>query len=161
MKAQSYRGMSDSDEHYPERSFSSVLTQHAQSSITQNKLLISLSDSISTTDVSFSRDFRSRATLGSGSTADVFMAREKDGKCYAVKKIKIEMKTESARNSLIQEGNIMRKLSESPCNFIIHLIRAWQEDGCFFLQIDLAEKGTYDTMQYVTMQYGTIGNYHV
>jgi hypothetical protein len=37
-----------------------------QSSLTDNKVLLSLSDSISTSDVSFSRDFESEGFLGSG-----------------------------------------------------------------------------------------------
>jgi Protein kinase domain len=139
------RGGLDSEDQFSERSSSSAMSQVAHtriSSLTQNKVFISLSDSISTADVSFHRDFIHEGFLGAGSFAEVYMAREKDGKVYAVKKNKRPFRSIKDRNILIDEVTIMKKLGESPCVHLVRLIRAWQEDGYFFVQIELAERGT-------------------
>lgn len=111
-------------------------------SLKQNRVLISLSDSISTADVSFDRDFYHEGLLGVGTSADVYKAREKDGQLYAVKKIKNPFRSKRDRNVLMGEVTTMKKLGEVPCKNIVRLIRAWQEDGHFFVQVDLAERGT-------------------
>jgi Protein kinase domain len=139
------RGALDSEDQFSERSSSSAMSQIAHtkiSSLTQNKVFISLSDSISTADVSFHRDFVHEGFLGAGSFAEVYMAREKDGRVYAVKKNKKPFRSIKDRNILIDEVTIMKKLGESPCVHLLRLIRAWQEDGYFFVQIELAERGT-------------------
>jgi serine/threonine protein kinase len=61
---------------------------------------------------------------------------------YAVKKNKRPFRSIKDRNILIDEVTIMKKLGESPCVHLVRLIRAWQEDGYFFVQIELAERGT-------------------
>ena len=111
-------------------------------SLKQNRVLISLSDSISTADVSFDRDFYHEGLLGVGTSADVYKAREKDGQLYAVKKIKNPFRSKRDRNILMGEVTTMKKLGEIPCKNLVRLIRAWQEDGHFFVQVDLAERGT-------------------
>ena len=111
-------------------------------SLKQNRVLISLSDSISTADVSFDRDFHHEGLLGVGTSADVYKAREKNGQLYAVKKIKNPFRSKRDRNILMGEVITMKKLGEIPCKNLLRLIRAWQEDGHFFVQVDLAERGT-------------------
>lgn len=128
-----------------------VLTRH--NSLTTNKVLISLSDSLESADVSFVRDFEHEGFLGSGTFADVYRAREKDGKSYAVKKSKRQFRSRKDRNVLMCEVMIMKKLGEIPCEYIVQLVRAWQEDGYFFVQIDLAERGTLkDLLTYLAQE---------
>ena len=112
-------------------------------SLMSNRVLISLSDSIVSKDVSFHRDFEHEGFLGSGTFADVFKAREKNGKLYAVKKSKRQFRSKKDRTLLMSEVIVMKKLGVlGPCDYIVQLVRAWQEDGYFFVQIDLAERGT-------------------
>ena len=113
-----------------------------QSSLTANRVLLSLSDTLDSDDVSFHRDFEQEGFLGSGTFADVYRAREKDGKSYAVKKSKRQFRSKKDRSILMGEVMIMKKLGAAPCQYIVQLVRAWQEDGYFFVQIDLAERGT-------------------
>ena len=113
-----------------------------QNSLTVNKVLLSLSTTLDSADVSFHRDFEQEGFLGSGTFADVYRAREKDGKSYAVKKSKRQFRSKKDRNLLMVEVMIMKRLGEAPCPYIVQLVRAWQEDGYFFVQIDLAERGT-------------------
>ena len=135
----------DSDELHSERSFSTISSHAAllrNSSLTSNRVLISLSDSINTDEISFHRDFDHEGFLGAGTFADVYKAREKDGKLYAVKRSKRQFRSEKDRAVLIGEVMVMKRLGELPCDYIVRLVRAWQEDGYFFVQIDLAERGT-------------------
>ena len=112
-------------------------------SLMSNRVLISLSDSIVSKDVSFHRDFEHEGFLGSGTFADVFKAREKNGKLYAVKKSKRQFRSKKDRTLLMSEVIMMKKLGVlGPCDYIVQLVRAWQEEGYFFVQIDLAERGT-------------------
>ena len=113
-----------------------------QNSLTANRVLLSLSDTLDSDDVSFHRDFEQEGFLGSGTFADVYRARERDGKSYAVKKSKRQFRSKKDRNILMGEVMIMKKLGVAPCQHIVQLVRAWQEDGYFFVQIDLAERGT-------------------
>lgn len=113
-----------------------------QNSLNSNKVLLSLSNSLDKSDVSFRRDFEQEGFLGSGTFADVYRAREKDGKSYAVKKSKRQFRSKKDRHLLMGEVMIMKKLGEVHCEYIVQLIRAWQEGGYFYVQIDLAERGT-------------------
>lgn len=124
----------DGNEHH------SLITR--QNSLNSNKVLLSLSNSLDTSDVSFRRDFEQEGFLGSGTFADVYRAREKDGKSYAVKKSKRQFRSKKDRHLLMGEVMIMKKLGEVHCEYIVQLIRAWQEGGYFYVQIDLAERGT-------------------
>eukprot|EP00596_Hydrurales_sp_CCMP1899_P009863 CAMPEP_0119054310 /NCGR_PEP_ID=MMETSP1177-20130426/74984_1 /TAXON_ID=2985 /ORGANISM="Ochromonas sp, Strain CCMP1899" /LENGTH=1254 /DNA_ID=CAMNT_0007034505 /DNA_START=97 /DNA_END=3861 /DNA_ORIENTATION=+ len=134
--------------HYPDSDNSTECSLYSiprlmrQSSLTDNKVLVSLSESISTSDVSFSRDFESEGFLGSGNFSDVYKVKEKDGKVYAVKKSKRQFRSKKDRALFMGEVNMMKKMIEVPCKNIVKLIRAWQEDGYFFVQLDLAERGT-------------------
>ena len=42
----------------------------------------------------------------------------------------------------MSEVLIMKRLGEKTCPYIVQLIRAWQEDQYFYMQINLAERGT-------------------
>jgi serine/threonine protein kinase len=72
----------------------------------------------------------------------VYKVREKDGKVYAVKKSKRQFRSKKDRALFMGEVKMMKKMIEEPCDHIVKLIRAWQEDGYFFVQLDLAERGT-------------------
>ena len=117
-----------------------LITRH--NSLTSNKVLLSLSDSLDPCDVSFHRDFEQEGFLGEGTFANVYRAREKDGKSYAVKKSKRQFRSKKDRHLLMGEVLIMKKLGDVHCEYIVQLIRAWQEEGYFYVQIDLAERGT-------------------
>ena len=117
-----------------------LITRH--NSLTSNKVLLSLSDTLDPCDVSFHRDFEQEGFLGEGTFANVYRAREKDGKSYAVKKSKRQFRSKKDRHLLMGEVLIMKKLGDVHCEYIVQLIRAWQEEGYFYVQIDLAERGT-------------------
>jgi serine/threonine protein kinase len=82
-----------------------------------------MSDSIESPDVSFHRDFEQEGFLGSGQFADVYKAREKDGKSYAVKKSKRQFRSKKDRKLLMSEVMIMKRLGEQPCAYIVQLVR--------------------------------------
>ena len=49
---------------------------------------------------------------------------------------------------MMGEVTTMRKVGTAPCDFVVKLLKAWQEDAYFFLQIDLAERGSiYDLIR--------------
>ena len=73
--------------------------------------------------------------------------REKSGsrRSCAVKKSKRQFKSRKDRDLLMNEVMTMNLLGDT-CENIIQLIRAWQEGGFFYVQIDLAERGTLKVM---------------
>jgi serine/threonine protein kinase len=105
-----------------------------------NKVLLSLSDSLENTEISFNRDFQEEGLLGSGAFADVYKVRERDGKVYAVKKSKLQFRSVKERDKMMSEVETMKRLGN--CEFIVQLVRAWQEDAHFYVQFDLAERGS-------------------
>lgn len=112
-------------------------------SLNENKVLISNTYTPDRAEMSFYRDFEQEGFLGSGSSADVFRARQKrSDKSYAIKKIKHQFRSEKDRNVMMEEVVTMTKVGEEPCDYIVQLIRAWQEDAYFYLQIEFAEKGS-------------------
>ncbi|KAG6974546.1 hypothetical protein JG687_00000297 [Phytophthora cactorum] len=66
------------------------------------------------------------------------------GALFAVKKSKQELRNDRERDLLAQEIVILEKLSSSRHNFdnIVRYYQAWQENGFFFLQMELCEGGT-------------------
>lgn len=112
-------------------------------SLNQNKVLVSNTHTPNRGEMCFYRDFEQEGFLGSGSSADVFRARlKRSDKSYAIKKIKHQFRSEKDRNVMMEEVVTMTKVGEEPCEYIVQLIRAWQEDAYFFLQIEFAEKGS-------------------
>lgn len=120
-----------------------VVEDAEPTSLNENKVLISNTYTPDRVEMSFYRDFEQEGFLGSGSSADVFRARQKrSDKSYAIKKIKHQFRSEKDRNVMMEEVVTMTKVGEEPCDYIVQLIRAWQEDAYFYLQIEFAEKGS-------------------
>ena len=130
-----------------------------QNSLVSNKLLLTQADSSergatnmsADIDVSFTRDFENHGLLGSGTFADVYRVSAVDGSgFYAVKKSRRQFRSKKDREWLLREVRVMKRLGVEPCANIVQLIKAWQEQGYFYVQIDLAEKGTLkDLMIYL------------
>jgi hypothetical protein len=119
-----------------------------ETSLTETKLLHTRSKSPDHSEVRFD-DFEHEGFLGSGASADVYRVREK-GCCrsHAIKKIKHQFRSEKDRSIMMGEVTTMRKIGKAPCEFVVQLVKAWQEDAYFFLQIDLAERGSvYDLIR--------------
>jgi serine/threonine protein kinase len=71
------------------------------------------------------------------------MQSSRDGKRYAVKKSKQEMRSERERNILLQEIVMFKQLAAA-CPKIDHIVRyyqAWQENGYLFIQTELCPGG--------------------
>ena len=122
-----------------------------QNSLVSNKLLLTQADTDDScgnntsadSNVSFTRDFENHGLLGSGTFADVYRVRAVDGSgYYAVKKSRRQFRSKKDREWLLSEVRVMKRLGVEPCANIVQLIKAWQENGYFYVQIDLAEKGT-------------------
>jgi serine/threonine protein kinase len=93
--------------------------------------------------VDFKRDFVDEGLLGSGTFADVYRARERvDNKLYAVKKVKRQFRSKRDRDWLLNEVRSLMQVGETPCENIVQFVRAWQDDGYFYVQIELAARGT-------------------
>ena len=124
-----------------------------QNSLATSKILFSaqsLSDSGNdeiegnkTRKISFAKDFEVHGMIGSGTFSDVYLVSERGvpRNRYAVKKSKRQFKSKKDRDLLMNEVKIMGILGNN-CANIIQLVRAWQESGFFYVQIDLAERGT-------------------
>ncbi|KAG7400029.1 hypothetical protein PHYBOEH_007097 [Phytophthora boehmeriae] len=83
--------------------------------------------------------------LGAGVSAEVFKVRDSThNMLFAVKKSKQELRNDRERDLLTQEITILDKLKESPHNFdhIVRYYQAWQENGFFYLQMELCDGGT-------------------
>lgn len=120
-----------------------------ENSLTETKLLHTHSESPGRSEVRFYDDFEHEGFLGSGASADVYRVREKGcSRSHAIKKIKHQFRSEKDRSIMMGEVTTMRKVGKAPCDFVVQLVRAWQEDAYFFLQIDLAERGSvYDLIR--------------
>ncbi|CAH0494053.1 unnamed protein product [Peronospora farinosa] len=90
-------------------------------------------------------DLQTIRWLGAGVSAEVFKVRDpKTGDFYAIKKSKQELRNKRERYLLTQEIVALEKLNTSRHNFdhIVRYFQAWQEDGFFFLQMEVCEGGT-------------------
>lgn len=93
--------------------------------------------------VDFKRDFVDEGLLGSGTFADVYRARQNDdNRLYAVKKVKRQFRSKKDRDWLLNEVRSLMQVGRSPCRYIVQFVRAWQDDGYFYVQIELAGRGT-------------------
>jgi hypothetical protein len=131
-----------------------------ENSLHSSKLLLSQTEESSTEscDVNFERDFNNEGLLGSGQFADVFRVREKaTGQVFAVKKSKRQFRSKKDRDWLLNEVRTMKILGTEPCSNVLQLVRAWQDNGFFFVQIDLAERGTLkDLLCSITMRKASV-----
>lgn len=126
-----------------------------QNSLDVNKILVEgevFRDPSDTSDIIFDRDFYNLGVLGAGSFAVVYFAQRKkkegssiddsERKYFAVKKNKKKFRGHGDRECLLNEVRMMKLAGTTTCPHIVHLIRAWQEDGFFYVQMDIAEKGS-------------------
>ncbi|KAG6597993.1 WEE protein kinase [Phytophthora cinnamomi] len=83
--------------------------------------------------------------LGAGVSAEVYKVRDPDcGELFAIKKSKAELRNDRERDLMTQEITVLEKLAASEHNFdnIVRYYQAWQENGFFYLQMELCEGGT-------------------
>ncbi|KAE8892780.1 hypothetical protein PF005_g3818 [Phytophthora fragariae] len=83
--------------------------------------------------------------LGAGVSAEVFKSRDPNGgELFAIKKSKLELRNDRERDIMAQEIVVLEKLTASQHNFehIVRYYQAWQENGFFYLQMELCEGGT-------------------
>ena len=120
-----------------------------QSSLMDTKVLLSQSedDAEFSRRVNFREDFEEVGLLGSGTFADVYKVRQKQGGApgafYAVKKSKRQFRSKRDREWLMAEVRTMKLLGQqSACAYVVPFIRAWQEDSYFYVQMGYAERGT-------------------
>jgi membrane-associated tyrosine/threonine-specific cdc2-inhibitory kinase len=109
--------------------------------------------------VSFSNDFDTLASLGSGAFADVFKVRlKRDNRLYAVKRNRRQFRGKRDRDMALAEVQSMQRL-QSVCAetsgsgggrneknsyslYLLFFYRAWQEDGYFLCQTELCCRDT-------------------
>jgi serine/threonine protein kinase len=107
---------------------------HRQNSLHDNKILLSSLENSDETEISFSRDFDEEGEIGHGTSANVYLVRDKrTNKKYAIKRIKNPLKSKKERKLYMNEVELMKCLG--PCEYIVHFIRAWQEGGHFYAQV--------------------------
>jgi serine/threonine protein kinase len=102
-------------------------------------------------DVVFYRDFINEGLMGSGTFAEVFRVslRNDRSQTFAIKKSRRKFRSRKDRETLLNEVRIMQIVGAQPCKHIIQFYRAWQEDSFFYVQIELAERGTLKDMMTV------------
>jgi serine/threonine protein kinase len=100
-------------------------------------------------NIIFYRDFINEGLMGSGTFAEVYRVCLKSDTTqkFAVKKCRKKFKNKSERENLLNEVRIMQAIAEessteSFCPYVLHFYNAWQEDSYFFVQLELAERGT-------------------
>jgi len=121
------------------------ITFARQNSLQLNKVLLSQSDEFDNgVNISYESEFDEIGLLGSGTFANVYKVRTKDGskKEYAIKKSRRQFRSKKDREILLREVRAMKRIGDRECKYIIQLVKAWQEDGYFYVQLDLASKGT-------------------
>lgn len=116
-----------------------------KNSLIMSKVLVSSSSPVNHSDVCFHLDFVNEGLIGSGTFADVYRARRKaDNKVYAVKKSKTTFKSRRHRDNLLCEVSMMQLVhSNGQCPYVIQFVKAWQESGFLYVQLEFAERGTF------------------
>jgi hypothetical protein len=117
---------------------------HRSNSLEESKVLVVQSENEfdTSSDINFFNDFVVEGFLGSGAFAEVFKARDRAGNLYAVKKNNRQFRSRKDREWLLHEVRCMKKLGQEHCDNLIQLVKAWQEGGYFFVQLDFADRGT-------------------
>ena len=102
-------------------------------------------------NVMFYRDFVNEGLMGSGTFAEVFRVSLKADpqQTYAVKKSRRQFRSRKDRENLLNEVRIMQVVGAESCPHIIQFYRAWQEDSFFYVQLELAERGTLKDLMVV------------
>lgn len=97
-----------------------------------------------TESVLFERDFVNNGIIGSGTFAEVFKCTLKNGsnEAYAIKKSRRQFRSKRDRADLLSEVYIMQVVGKTECPYVIQFYQAWQENSYFYVQIELAERGT-------------------
>jgi hypothetical protein len=96
------------------------------------------------TDILFDRDFVNKGIIGSGTFAEVFKCTLRNGnnESFAIKKSRRQFRSKRDRADLLSEVHIMQIVGATECPYLIQFYRAWQENSYFYVQIELAERGT-------------------
>jgi membrane-associated tyrosine/threonine-specific cdc2-inhibitory kinase len=90
----------------------------------------------------FAADYETLESLGRGQTSEVFKARRRrDGQLFAIKKSLKQLHSRKHREQFLGEIEASMSSTDGLCPSIIRYYRAWQDDGYFFLQTELCEKG--------------------
>ena len=155
----------NSEDNYLRRNASLPISMQRQNSLVANKILATSDvprsfqdeerlEKISTenngnsqgmtSDIILSRDFINEGLIGSGTFAEVFKCTLKNGsnETFAIKKSRRQFRSKRDRADLLSEVHVMQTVGATPCPYLIRFFRAWQEDGYFYVQLDLAERGT-------------------
>lgn len=99
-------------------------------------------------NILFYRDFINEGLMGSGTFAEVYRVCLKSDPTqkFAVKKCRQKLKNKSERETLLNEVRIMQAIAEDTSSgfssYVLHFYNAWQEDSHFYMQLELAERGT-------------------
>eukprot|EP00981_Chlorochromonas_danica_P005999 scaffold1244_cov162-Ochromonas_danica.AAC.35 len=116
-------------------------------------------------EVNFYRDFVVEEVIGDGNFAVVYRVHENSttaaatrttntttmqgesdqdpsSVCFAVKKIKQQFRSRKYREFLMNEVRIMKEVGHAHCPYILRFYQAWQEEGHFYVQLDLARGGS-------------------
>jgi serine/threonine protein kinase len=85
---------------------------------------------------------------GSGTFAEVFKGTLRHGsrESFAIKKSRRQFRSKRDRENLLSEVHIMQIVGHTECPYVIQFFRAWQENSFFYVQIELAERGTLRDM---------------
>eukprot|EP00814_Leptocylindrus_danicus_P018844 CAMPEP_0116049760 /NCGR_PEP_ID=MMETSP0321-20121206/30339_1 /TAXON_ID=163516 /ORGANISM="Leptocylindrus danicus var. danicus, Strain B650" /LENGTH=1146 /DNA_ID=CAMNT_0003532213 /DNA_START=82 /DNA_END=3522 /DNA_ORIENTATION=- len=95
------------------------------------------------TVLTFNTHFENLGQLGSGTFADVYKCRDvQTRQIYAIKRSRRPFRSLRDRDAALEEVRTMQKLqtSPSPCVYIVQFVRAWQEDGYFYSQMEVCSK---------------------
>ena len=96
------------------------------------------------TRLKFNEEYSNLGRIGFGNFSEVFCVRSKsDGNMYAVKKSKRRFLSKRDRAIWMKEVENFQRLGSS-CEHIIEYYRAWQEEGYFFVQMELCERGNLE-----------------
>lgn len=88
----------------------------------------------------FKEEFENLGQIGEGSFAQVFRVRwRRDGKVYALKKARHQFRGVNDRRRAVQEVDALSHLQNE---HVVRYLRAWEEMGYLFIQMELCEQGS-------------------